>query len=176
MGRGRTVYSKQDLEDYRADPFLTLNPGTVYCWLPDIWSMEADGLDTAGISFSSHQFVGKGRVMCNNNPKPYNLLKTNPPKFNTAQKGPKLARSALPVDAPNHLVEVARGMYNASVAANSSKVYGAVIPHMRKLEAVLGRTFTWPLSEQDSTLLLVYLLSKGFSADTVRKTFQGPGG
>ena len=144
------------MEDYRSDPFLTPNPGTKYCWLPDVWSMEPEELDTAGMSVSSHKFVRKGRVMYHDNPKTYSPLKITPPKFNTAQKGPKLAQSALPVGAPNHLVEVARGMYNVSVAANSSKVYGAVIPHMRKLKAVLGRTFTWPLSEQDLTLLLLY--------------------
>ena len=58
-------------------------------------------------------------------------------------------------------------MYNASVAANLSRIYGSVIPIMRKLEAEQGRTFTWPLSEQDSILLLVHLLSKGLSVDTV---------
>ena len=139
----------------------------------DIWSTEADGLDTAGMSLSSHQFIRKGRVMCRNNPKPYNSLKINPPKFNTVQKGQKLAQSALPVDAPNHLVDVARDMFNASLAASLSKAYESVIPHIRKLETELGRTFTWPLSEQDSNLLLVNLMSKGLKSNTVRSYLAG---
>ena len=44
---------------------------------------------------------------------------------------------------------------------------------MRKLEAELGRTFTWPLSEQDSILLLVHLLSKGLSVDTFWSYLSG---
>ena len=88
MGKGKSADSKQEFEEYRENQFLTPNPGSAYCWLPDVWSMEADGLDTAGMSLSSHQFVRKGRVMCRDNPKPHNLKKSNPPKFNTAQKGP----------------------------------------------------------------------------------------
>ena len=40
MGRGRTVESREDMEDYRKYPYLTPNPGDAYCWLPDIWSTE----------------------------------------------------------------------------------------------------------------------------------------
>ena len=67
-------------------------------------------------------------------------------------------------------------MYNASVAAASGKIYGAVIPHMRKLEAILGRPLTTPLSDKDSTLLMVYLLEKGLRAGTTQTYLQGPDG
>ena len=64
-------------------------------------------------------------------------------------------------------------MFNASLAASSRKVYGSVIPHMRKLETELSRTFTWPLSEQDSNLLLAHMLSKGLSPDIIRTYLLG---
>ena len=38
MGRGRTVDSREDMEDYRKDPFLTPTPGAMLCWLPNVWS------------------------------------------------------------------------------------------------------------------------------------------
>ena len=56
MGRGRTIDSKQDMEDYRKDPFLTPNPDDAYCWLPDIWSMEPEEQDTAGMPIFLHQY------------------------------------------------------------------------------------------------------------------------
>ena len=79
MDKGKSADSKQEFEAYMEKPFLTPNPGTTYCWLPNICSMAADGVDTSGMSLSSHQFIKKGRVMCRNNPKPYNSLKINPP-------------------------------------------------------------------------------------------------
>ena len=64
-------------------------------------------------------------------------------------------------------------MYNASVAATLGKIYGTLIPHMRKLEATLGRPLTTPLSDRDSTLLMVYLLEKGLSASTTQTYLSG---
>ena len=52
MGRGRTVDSRQDMEDYRKDPFLTPNPGNAYRWLPDIWLTEPEDQDTPGMQIS----------------------------------------------------------------------------------------------------------------------------
>ena len=57
MGKGKTADTRQEFEEYRENFFLTLNPGSTYCWLPDIWSMEPEGLDTAGMSLSPRQFV-----------------------------------------------------------------------------------------------------------------------
>ena len=56
MGRGRTMVSREDMEDYRKFPFLTPNPGNTYCWLPDIWSTEPEDQDTAGKSIFLHQY------------------------------------------------------------------------------------------------------------------------
>ena len=56
MGRGRTIDSKQDMEDYRQDPFLTPNPRDAYCWLPDIWSTEPEDQDTPGMPIFLHQY------------------------------------------------------------------------------------------------------------------------
>ena len=56
MGRGRTIDSKQDMEDYRKDPFLIPNPGDASCWLPDIWSMEPEEQDTTGMTISLQHF------------------------------------------------------------------------------------------------------------------------
>ena len=64
-------------------------------------------------------------------------------------------------------------MYNASVAAALGRTYGAVIPHMRKLEATLDRPLTTPLSDKESTLLMVYLLEKGLSAGTTQTYLSG---
>ena len=36
--RGRTIESRDDMEDYRKDPFLTPTPGAMLCWLPNVWS------------------------------------------------------------------------------------------------------------------------------------------
>ena len=174
MDRGKSADSKQEYEAYMEKPYLTTNPGTSFCWLPNILAGAVEEVDTSGMSLSSTQFIRKGRVMCRtrNNRKP-NFLNINPPKFNPIQKGEGLASSALPADAPNHLMDVARNMFNASLAASSCKAYESVIPHIRKLENDLGRIFTWPLPEQDSNLLLVHLLSKGLKSNTVRSYLAG---
>ena len=52
MGRGSTIDSKQDMEDYRQDPFLTPNPKDAYCWLPNIMSTEPEDQDTPGMQIS----------------------------------------------------------------------------------------------------------------------------
>ena len=56
MGRGRTIDSRQDMEDYRKDPFLTPNPGNTYCWLPNIWSTEPEEQDKAGMPIFLHHY------------------------------------------------------------------------------------------------------------------------
>ena len=56
MGRGRNVESREDMEDYRKDPFLTPNPGDAYCWLPNIWTTEQEEQDTAGKPIFLHQY------------------------------------------------------------------------------------------------------------------------
>ena len=47
MDKGKSASSKQEFEAYMEKPFLTPNPGTTYCWLPNICSMAADGVDTS---------------------------------------------------------------------------------------------------------------------------------
>ena len=71
-------------------------------------------------------------------------MKSNLPKFNTAQKGLQLAQAALPEDTPDHMAKAASGIFNASIAAVSGKIYRAIIPHMRMLEATLDRPLTTP--------------------------------
>ena len=56
MGRDRTVDSREDMEDYRKDPFLTPNPGDTYCWLPDILSSDPEEQDTAGMPIFLFQY------------------------------------------------------------------------------------------------------------------------
>ena len=56
------INSKQDMEDYRQDPFLTPNPGDAYCWLPDIWSTEPVDQDTPGMQISPHLYQGIDRT------------------------------------------------------------------------------------------------------------------
>ena len=177
MDRGKSADSKQEFEAYMEKPHLTTPAaGASTCWLPNPWPMPVVTTNTSGMSLSSRsQFFRKGRVMCRYNTNPYkvNHLRIKLPKFNPIQKGEGLASSALPADAPNHLMLVARKMFNASLAASSSKSYESVLPHIKKLEAELGRTFRWPLSEQDSNLILVHLLSKGLKPNTVRSYLAG---
>ena len=47
MDKGKSADSKQELEVYMEKPYLTTNQGTTYCWLPNICSMAADGVDTS---------------------------------------------------------------------------------------------------------------------------------
>ena len=174
MDRGKSAASRQDFEAYLEKPYMTDNPGTTLCWLPNLLSMPVDSSNTSGNSATpqSH-FTRKGRVIYRYNPSQSKSLKIKPPKFNSVQKGEGLAVNALPEDAPNHLMIVARKMFNASLAASSSKSYESVIPHIRRLETELGRTFKWPLAEQDFNLLLVHLLSKGLQPGTVRSYLAG---
>ena len=174
MDRGKSAASKQDFESYMEKPYLSDSPGSSFCWLPNPLSMPVNTTNTPGNSISScPHFVRKGRVMYRNSPTQYKSLKIKPPKFNPAQKGEGLATTVLPEDAPKHLITVARNMFNASLATSSSKSYGSVIPHIRELETELGRTFKWPLGEQDSNLLLVHLLSKGLQPSTIRSYLAG---
>ena len=78
MGRGRTIESIQDMEDYRKDPFLTPSPGATPCRLPNIWSTEPEDLDMTCVLVSQQKFVRRGKVMYHDKPKPYSPLKINP--------------------------------------------------------------------------------------------------
>ena len=96
-----------------------------------------------------------------------------PQKFNTLEKGCNLSMSVLPPDAPNHLRTLACKLFNASIAMTTAKSYMTAASHIARLEADLGRKFSWPLSSSDSNLLLAFLLSKGVKANTVKTYLSG---
>ena len=53
MDRGKSADSKQEYEAYMEKPYLTTNPGTSFCWLPNILSGAVEEVDTSGMSLSS---------------------------------------------------------------------------------------------------------------------------
>ena len=169
--RGRSVESRHEYEAYMASPYPTTPTAGTSCYLPYPFNKEA-AEPQGRPSLAKHQFSRNGKVISRNKSKPYpqpNSLA----KFNLSLKGVGLSQTALPADAPVYLQNVASQMFNASIAAASARAYSSAASHVTRLEAELGRQFLWPLSAQDSNLLLVHLLSKGLKTSTVRSYLAG---
>ena len=173
--QGRSVESKEEYETYLSKPYSTTAPTGVSCRLPYPFTVHAPVVtaETQGKpSFTQSPFTRNGKVISRNLSKPY-PQPVSLAKFNIKQKGKGLSLTALPADAPEHLKMVASQMFNASIAEGTSKAYSSAAAHVARLEAELGRQFQWPLSAQDSNLLLVYLLSKGLKPNTVKSYLAG---
>ena len=64
LGRGRTIFSRQGMEDYRKEPFLSPYLGTGYCWLPNIWSTVPEEPDTADpLPSGQPHILTKGKIV-----------------------------------------------------------------------------------------------------------------
>ena len=173
--QGRSVECKEEFEAYMAKPYITTAPTGVACRLPYPFTRQepAATAETQGKpSLTQSRFTRNGKVITRNRTDPY-PRPVSLAKFNTKQKGVGLSLTALPADAPEHLQRVASQMFNASIAEGSSKAYSTAASHVTRLEAELGRQFLWPLSAQDSNLILVHLLSKGLKPNTVRSYLAG---
>ena len=165
--QGRSVTSKQEFEAYMEKPYQTVTTTATAYWLPYPFGIVDSSNNVQGTYKQQHsaKFMRKGKVIERH--KPY-LTPSAQPKFNTNTKGSPLSSEVLPQDAPKHLQILARNMFNASIAESSAKSYSTAAAHLSRLEAELGRTFSWPLSSQDYNLFMTYLMDKNISPATVK--------
>ena len=174
--RGKSVESKQEFESYLNKPYPTAAASVPVCPIPNHFSIRdltTDTPTTTGMFRTNCiKFERHGKIITRERsvsyPLPHKL-----PKFNTVKKGVDLSNSALPDDTPEYLRRVASNMFNASIAQASGKSYATAANHVASLEKELGRKLSWPLTPEDSNMILAYLLSKGFKPSTVRSYLAG---
>ena len=167
--QGLSVSSKEEFTTYLDNPYKSNNITDWTFWLPNPLVPNNESGD-AGRSTHSYQscFARKGRVI-----KRQRVTAPAPAKFNTIQKGFPLSGSALPPDTPSHLKEVARKLFNASIASSTARTYSTTASHLTRLERTLGRSLTWPLSPQDYNLVVTYLADRGVKSSTVKQYLAG---
>ena len=169
MDEGGEIPDRDSFVAYLANPYHSKgNTYNTTCWLPYPFvhvmdtATSAPGTSQAIVS----SFTRNGRVI--HRPRPIASQ-----KFNPLRKNLNLCPSALPTDTPPHLRSLAENLFNASIASSTAKSYATVHSHISKLEHSLGRKLAWPLSGQDSNLLLVYLVDKGIQHTTVKNYLSG---
>ena len=168
---GKSVVSKQEYEAYLENPYPTNQPMIdVVFWLPYPFYRQ-DTAPDSGIPVPKPKIIYKNK--CGGVKQRVNAQPILPPKFNTLTKGLSLSFNSLPPDAPPHLRVLASKMFNASVASSTASTYKTAAKHIATLEKSLGRAFSWPLSEQDSNLVLAHLMSKGIKPNTVKQYLAG---
>jgi hypothetical protein len=118
-------------------------------------------------------FWRKGRVIYRPRPKKLTPTPTQPNKFNTNPKGPRLTASCQPQDAPQHVKQLAEKLFNASVATSTTIKYETATRHVAKLEPELAGELPFLLSPADSNLILTSLALKGLSTGTIRSYLAG---
>ena len=171
--RGRSQESHEEYISYWSNPVFydqTLN-GTF--WLPYPFSGAPNATHLPPVDkgmFSSNEFshfVRNGKLI--KRPK----VSTKPNKYNPVCKSNMSLIDILPPDAPPRLKPLASRFFNASIADSSAKSYNTACNHVHKLEDEIGRKFSWPLSEKDSNLIMMYLLEKGIQQKTVKTYLSG---
>ena len=79
-----------------------------------------------------------------------------------------LSNSALPESTPQFLIDSARAAFSCSIKRQTQSNYVTGVNHMKKCEALCGRPFACPMTEEDKLCFTSYLLTKGLKSDTIQ--------
>ena len=156
---GKSISSKEEFEAYWENQVATYANPTVF-WLPNPFpDTPAQATPPGRNKIKSSTFIRGRKIIVRSHPPGPKPSKPN--KSNTLPSKIILSEAALPADMPEQLVEVAKGLFNASITDKSAKGYESIIKKIKDLESLIGRQVPLPLSSSDYNLVLTYLIDRG---------------
>ena len=179
--RGKNFQSGPELDDYLTGPAFE---NASYPPLKFVFSSTADAnfskasgeTDTLGCGQSGrvvqiHSGKRKGvkidlsarkkiKVACNTAKPDYSADPAHPFFI--------LSNSALPQNTPQCLIDTARKAFSCSIKRQTQSNYVTGVNHLKKCEALCGRTFSSPMSEEDKLCYTSYLVSKGLKSESIQ--------
>ena len=179
--QGKSVASREEFVSYWQNPTPTYADPSPVFWLPypfrrTPFSSSDKGRDSTMYYVS---FNRNGRSISRQSLRVKVPLPSKPAKYNTQPGTIRLQDDALPADTPLYLKEAAQGLFNASITVKTGKGYESTVNRVKLLEELIGRQFSWPLSEGDLALFMTYLVETGgvkgkkLRPRTVRKHLSG---
>ena len=94
---------------------------------------------------------------------------TAPPKYSTVPLPQfKLSPSALPPGTPQCMIDSATRAFAASVSQSTQATYKTALGHLHRAEALLGRQFSTPPTDQEIIFFTSFLASKAVTKATMQ--------